>query len=191
MPGVEIDPVVRADPSLRFNPYENPDRLRFAGSMEGLTEWVDVRETPAEWNRRHTWQTQLHGWFGLLGTLLPGACLAFAVASAGTLLAGWIEQSVPNSLQIPLSPILLAILFGLAIRNLIGLPGVYEPGLSLCLKKILRLGVALLGMRLSLGAAASISLAALPVVVGCIATAILLVMLVNRVLGLPRHHQRK
>lgn len=84
-----------------------------------------------------------------------------------------------------MSPILVAILLGLAIRNGIGLPGVYEAGLRLCLRRLLRIGVALLGIRLSLADAGAIGLAALPVVVACIASALLLVTLVGRALGLP------
>jgi uncharacterized integral membrane protein (TIGR00698 family) len=85
----------------------------------------------------------------------------------------------------PLSPILVAIALGLVIRNAIGLPSVYEPGLQLALKRILRLGVALLGLRLSLVAAGSIGLAALPIVIGCILSALLAVTWVSRWLGLP------
>jgi uncharacterized integral membrane protein (TIGR00698 family) len=70
------------------------------------------------------------------------------------------------------------------IRNAIGLPAVYEPGLQLALKKVLRVGVALLGIRLSFAAAGAIGLVALPIVLVCIASALLFVTRVNRALGL-------
>jgi len=104
----------------------------------------------------------------------------------GGALANWIGAAVLGLEKTPISPILLAILLGLTIRNAIGLPIVYELGLKLCLKRILRLGVALLGIRLSLAAVGSIGLVALPIVISCIATALLLVSWVNRALGLPR-----
>ena len=79
----------------------------------------------------------------------------------------------------------MAILVGLAIRNSIGLPRIFEPGLSLALKRLLRVGVALLGIRLSLAAAGTIGLVALPIVIGCIATALLLVTRIGRAVALP------
>ena len=77
------------------------------------------------------------------------------------------------------------IALGLAIRNVVGLPEIYELGTQLCLKRVLRLGVALLGIRLGLAELGSIGLAALPIVLTTIATALLLVRFVSRALGLP------
>jgi len=85
----------------------------------------------------------------------------------------------------PISPILIAILAGLVIRNTVGLPSVYESGLQLCLKKVLRIGVALLGIRLSLYGVGGIGLAALPIIVSCIAAALIIVRWVSRALALP------
>lgn len=76
---------------------------------------------------------------------MPGLVLAFSIAMAGPLLA-----NLPNVVfgfdQTPLSPILVSILLGLFLRNAVGLPVVYQAGLELALKKILRVGVALLGL---------------------------------------------
>jgi len=85
----------------------------------------------------------------------------------------------------PVSAILMTILLGLAVRNVAGLPKVYEEGLRLSVKLILRFGIALLGLRLSLAAVGEIGLSALPVVVGTIASALLLVTWLGRALGLP------
>jgi uncharacterized integral membrane protein (TIGR00698 family) len=54
------------------------------------------------------------------------------------------------------------------------------------LKRILRIGVALLGIRLSLAAVGSIGVVALPIATACIGAALLLVTWVNARLGLPR-----
>ncbi len=85
----------------------------------------------------------------------------------------------------PISAILLAILLGLVIRNTLGVPDVYESGLRFCVKKILRIGIALLGIRLSLLAAGKIGLVALPVVLACIIAAMILVRWLTRWFGLP------
>ena len=51
---------------------------------------------------------------------------------------------------------------------------------------MLRFGIILLGLRLSLAAVGELGLAALPVIVGCIAVALVAVTWINRALGLPR-----
>jgi uncharacterized integral membrane protein (TIGR00698 family) len=177
--------VRRAAPA-RQNPYENPDLWRWAGSMEGVPDWVDPAETPSERVGRRAWQERGHELFGLLGALLPGIAVALALAWFGRLVAHAIGTGLLGFERSPVSPILVAILGGLLIRNTIGLPAVYEAGLGFGLKRVLRIGVALLGIRLSLGAVGVIGLAALPVVLGCIAAALLLVTAITGALGLPR-----
>jgi uncharacterized integral membrane protein (TIGR00698 family) len=167
------------------NPYENPDLAASFDSMEGLPEWVDPTESPAEKAGRSPWQAIGNRGFETLGGALPGLALALSLAVVGTLGADWIGMRVLGFDKTPLSPILVAILLGLAIRNTIGLPSVYEPGLQLALKKILRIGVALLGIRLSFTAAGAIGLVAIPIVFVCIASALVFVTWVNRALGLP------
>jgi uncharacterized integral membrane protein (TIGR00698 family) len=86
----------------------------------------------------------------------------------------------------PLSPIIVAVVFGLAIRNTIGVPGAYEKGLRLCLRGVLRLGIVLLGLRLGLADAGDISAHGLPIVACTIATAMIAVTWLNNRLGLSR-----
>jgi uncharacterized integral membrane protein (TIGR00698 family) len=154
--------------------------------MEGVPEWIDPAETAEERLGRAPWQAQANHWFDLTGQLLPGVTIAVVLALIGLQLAEGIGTGLLGLEKAPISPILFAILLGLVIRNTIGLPSVYEAGLQLCLKRILRVGVALLGVRLSLVAVGTIGLLALPIVVACIATALVLVSWVNRALGLPR-----
>jgi uncharacterized integral membrane protein (TIGR00698 family) len=168
------------------NPYQNPELFRFVGSMEGVPEWIDPTETLDERLGWAPWQRRANHLFGMAGSLVPGLTIALSLAVLGGALANWIGAALLGLERTPISPILMAILLGLAIRNVIGLPVVYEVGLKLCLKRILRIGVALLGIRLSLAAVGSIGLLALPIVISCIATALLLVTWVNRALGLPR-----
>jgi uncharacterized integral membrane protein (TIGR00698 family) len=118
------------------------------------------------------------------GQILPGVGLAMLLAWIGAGLASGLGSALGLSGS-PVSPILMAILLGLALRNLFGLPAVFEVGLHLALKRLLRLGVALLGIRLSLGAMGAIGWAALPIVVASIATALVLVTWVGRRVGLP------
>jgi uncharacterized integral membrane protein (TIGR00698 family) len=174
-------------PSLSSgNPYANPELLRWVGGMEGVPDWIDPAETAAERLGRAGWRARGYKLFEMAGKLLPGLGLAGALAVVGSGLADWIGSALFGLERTPLSPILLAILGGLLIRNTLGLPAVYEAGLQLCLKRLLRLGVALLGLRLSLGAVGAIGLTALPVVLACIASALLAVRVASRALGVPQ-----
>ncbi len=74
-------------------------------------------------------------------TYLPG--LAFVALV--TALAYGVNQLVPA-----LSALLVAILFGMLLRNVELVPEVAEPGLTFASKKVLRAGVVLLGFQLSL-----------------------------------------
>jgi uncharacterized integral membrane protein (TIGR00698 family) len=166
------------------DPYKNPELFRWLDSLEGVPDWLGPAETDVERASWSPWQRQGNRIFGLVGATVPGLALALLIAMAGRLLA-----DLPNAMlgfdKTPLSPILVAILLGLLLRNAIGLPTVYEAGLQLALKKVLRIGVALLGIRLSLAATGAIGLVALPIVVCCIATALFFVTRVGAMVGLP------
>jgi uncharacterized integral membrane protein (TIGR00698 family) len=169
----------------RRNPYENADLLRWLDSYEGLPDVADVAESRAEEAARRGLRARANEIFGMAGTVLPGVVLAGALALAGSALADWLGTAVLGFEKSPVSPIGVAIVLGLLIRNGVGLPVVYEAGLRLCVKRVLRVGVALLGLRLSLAAAGALGLAALPIVVASIATALVVVTWISRALGLP------
>jgi uncharacterized integral membrane protein (TIGR00698 family) len=178
--------IPRTSPALPGDPYRNPDLFRFVGSMEGVPEWVNPAETAEERAARSGWRARGHALLEMAGQLMPGLALAAALAVLGTALSGWIGLHALGLRASPISPILLAILAGLLIRNTVGLPAVYELGLQLALKRLLRIGVALLGIRLSLAAIGAIGLAALPVVAACIVAALVLVAWAGRALGVSR-----
>lgn len=117
---------------------------------------------------------------------LPGLALAAALAAAATLLAGWIGVDLLGYARTPVSPVLVAVLLGLAMRNSVCVPSIAAPGLRVAMGTVLRISVALLGIRLSLAAAGATGLLALPLVTVTIATAIFLVTRLTRVLALPR-----
>lgn len=120
------------------------------------------------------------------GPMVPGVILALLVAVSGKALANWIGKDLMGFAKSPISGIMMAIIIGIILRNTIGLPQMYVSGLQFSLKRILRLGIILLGLRLSFVEAGKIGLAGLPIVIGCIAAALLLVTLIGNYLQLPR-----
>ncbi|MEM7411821.1 MAG: putative sulfate exporter family transporter [Myxococcota bacterium] len=164
--------------------YENPERFRFAGAMEGVPEapappQPDIADGDG-WRRRG--HTALED----LAHQLPGLAIAAALAAAALAATHFAAQAAGFE-RSPLPASLAAILFGLALRNCFGLPGAYAPGLRFCTQQILRFGVALLGLRLSLTAVGALGAQALPIVVACLFAAGVGVHALARAAGLsPR-----
>ena len=174
------------------NPYLNPEIASFLGSLEGIEELKHF--PPAEEKREmskgggflaHSREIvfRIVEWIGIIA---PGVFLAGFLAAGGRILTDWISIDLLGFNRSPVSAISAAILLGLLFNNLLGLPDVYHKGLRFCLQIVLRFGIAFLGIRLSLMAVAEISLMGIPVVLGCIFAALLLVTQINRLFGLPR-----
>jgi uncharacterized integral membrane protein (TIGR00698 family) len=81
--------------------------------------------------------------------------------------------------------VLVAVLVGLFIANVWRLPASARPGLQFAQQRILRLGIILLGARLSLGDVATIGVPALGLVVACMTVAFVGTALLGRGLRLP------
>jgi uncharacterized integral membrane protein (TIGR00698 family) len=116
--------------------------------------------------------------------ILPGLILALVLAFAGAFLSDLIGIDWMGLPKSPISAIMMAILLGILIRNTITLPATFQPGIRFGLVRVLRLGIVLLGIRLSLGDAGAIGLQALPVIIGAVAAALLIVTFLARKLGL-------
>ncbi|MBX9739942.1 MAG: putative sulfate exporter family transporter [Beijerinckiaceae bacterium] len=98
------------------------------------------------------------------GLLAPGIALAGAIA----ILAFFLEPVVQRAL--PLPALVIALLIGIALHGLAARP-VFAPGLKFCVSRVLRIAVALLGLRVALGDIYALGLTtALIVVVAMIAT---------------------
>jgi uncharacterized integral membrane protein (TIGR00698 family) len=113
-----------------------------------------------------------------LQTMAPGLAAAAGVAAVARLTAQW--------LPFGLSEILIAIWLGLVIATMGWLPASTRPGLQLAQQRILRLGIILLGARLSLWDVASIGVGALGLVIACMAAVLAFVLVVGHLARLPR-----
>ncbi|MEZ5500257.1 MAG: putative sulfate exporter family transporter [Steroidobacteraceae bacterium] len=117
--------------------------------------------------------------------IVPGLLLPVALALLGQTLAHWLGITVLGLPRSPISGITLAILLGLVLANLVALPERLRSGSRFALTTVLRLGIVLLGLRLSLAEAGEIGLRALPVIFAAIVTALLLVRWLSRRFELP------
>lgn len=118
--------------------------------------------------------------------LVPGLLLAGATTAAATWLTDSVSKSVLGLGKSPVSAIMTAILIGLAVRNLLGMAEVFRPGIDFCVRKVLRLGIILMGIRLSVLELVKIGIVGLPIVLACITAGLALTIYLARLLGLPR-----
>ncbi len=116
--------------------------------------------------------------------IAPGLLLAFVLAILGNFIADWLALSLglgPGAI----SGIMVAILLGLACANLLELPAALKPGIDFSVERVLRIGIVLLGLKLSIVEVGAIGLKSLPVILVTIPAAILIVTFLGRRLGLP------
>lgn len=111
-------------------------------------------------------------------TLLPG--LAFAVALAVAARAVYIATDAA------VSAVLCAIGIGILWRNLIGVGAWAEQGVEFASTTLLRIGIALIGLRLTLMVLADASVVAIPIVLACVAVALLATLGLGRLLGVSK-----
>jgi uncharacterized integral membrane protein (TIGR00698 family) len=120
---------------------------------------------------------------------IPGVLAALAVMLVGFWLADAMGAVILAAQGLsgssPVSGVPVAIVLGLLLRNLVPLPQALTPGLKFATTTILRAGIVLVGIRLSLFDVLKLGLAGLPVVLAAIATGLTFVTWFNRRLGLP------
>ena len=115
-----------------------------------------------------------------------GVALAIAVSVVASFSATWVGESLFGFAKSPISGIMLAIILGMILSNSLNLAAPAGEGLKFCSTTILRIGIMLLGIRLSLLSAGKFTLVALPFVVLAIAAGMTVVGLMARRLGLSR-----
>lgn len=93
---------------------------------------------------------------------------------------------LPEGSASPVSSIFIAILLGIVIRNTFGLSPLFQKGVSFTTKYVLRLGIILLGLRLSLTEALKLGAWGLPFIVICIACGLLITLFFTKRLGQSR-----
>jgi uncharacterized integral membrane protein (TIGR00698 family) len=107
--------------------------------------------------------------------LVPG----LAVAAAATTAVMVLGRFLPT-----VSPLLIAIVLGAVLANIAALPARLRPGLTFSAKRLLRVGVGLLGLQLVFGDILSLGIGMIVVVIAIVGLGIAGTMLAGRLLGL-------
>ncbi|HTZ69430.1 MAG TPA: putative sulfate exporter family transporter, partial [Acetobacteraceae bacterium] len=111
--------------------------------------------------------------------ILPGVALTALLAAAATAL-----HRVPGLSHF--SPLILAIILGALFHNLLRSPAAALPGIGFSLRRVLRLGVVLLGLQLTLQNIVTVGPAGLAVIVATLAITFVGTKLLGRAFGVER-----
>ncbi len=117
---------------------------------------------------------------------VPGLLIAALLALVARTIADGLAHGAAGLPKFPLSPVMCAVLLGMLWRNSIGVPGWAQSGLNWAMHRLLRVGIALVGLRLTLSGATAIAATALPVALTCLTVALAGGWLVARSLAVPR-----
>lgn len=148
-------------------PTSNQGAVLTRDNSLALTENPNKRPTA----RRSKW--------GEVRLLLPGALMTCALAALALALMQWPLLGI-------LSPMFIAIVLGMIMRNTIGIPKVAQPGVTFTLKKILRLSLIPLGLQVTMEQVGDIGFAgAATVAISLLGTLAITIWLGNR-LGIAR-----
>lgn len=114
-------------------------------------------------------------------TLAPGVALAVALAIGASLLEPLVGRVAP------LPALVIALIIGIWMHPLATRPSI-TPGLRFCVSKVLRIAVALLGLRVSLGDIAALGVATAFIVIFAMAATIGVGVLLARAFGLSNEY---
>lgn len=133
-----------------------------------------------------TWEKNLLGVnINEFPKLLPGLLVVSLLAWLSIWLSEFIGVGLMGFEKTPVSAVMVAILLGMIIGNVVVLPGWLKPGFQFAVKKLLRLGIILLGIRLSVFDVFRVGAVGVPIVVLSIAIALFFTTRLNEWLKLP------
>ncbi len=115
----------------------------------------------------------------------PGLLVVLAIALISVWLADFLGTSVMGFAKSPISAVMVAMLIGLVLRNTLSLPKILGHGIKFSTKRLLRVGIILLGLRLSLVEMALVVRTGFPVILVCVLVGLFLPHLINKWLKLP------
>lgn len=117
--------------------------------------------------------------------LLPGLLVAALLAWLSIWLSKYVGVTLLGFDKTPISAVMLAILLGLIVGAVMPVPRVLKPGFTFAVRKVLRLGIILLGIRLTIFDVFKLGAFGIPIVVFCILGALFFTTRINKWVKLP------
>src|SRR6201993_144880 len=126
----------------------------------------------------HTPTSRNRNWPSAL-TCLPGVLLATAIAGVAFLVRNIHGMAV-------FSPMILAIVIGMAFHNIVGTPSLARPGIAFSVRRLLRVAIVLLGFQLTASQIASVGPRGLLIVALSLTATFAFTVWTGRALGVGR-----
>ncbi len=111
---------------------------------------------------------------------IPGLALVFIIS----LLASFMQSLFAVNGKAVVSAVAIAIILGIAVRNLFQVPESCFPGCGYAVKNFLRVGIALMGAQLGLGQVLKTGASSVLIVAICVTLAILVALFISRRMGM-------
>jgi uncharacterized integral membrane protein (TIGR00698 family) len=112
-------------------------------------------------------------------SLVPGLLLTFTIAAAAFALRNLSGITA-------LSPLIVAIVLGMALHNAVGTPGTFKPGVMFGTRRILRFAIILLGLQVSLAQVVAVGIVGLAIIGVTLAGTFVFTVWLGRRLGIDR-----
>ena len=119
-------------------------------------------------------------------TILPGLVVVIILAVVSMWLSDFIGITLMGFEKSPISAVIICLILGLLIRNVFKLPVLLNVGFKFSVKKLLRLGIILLGIRLSIFSVFELGIVGIPIVLICISSALIITTFLNKKLKQPK-----
>jgi uncharacterized integral membrane protein (TIGR00698 family) len=115
--------------------------------------------------------------------IIPGVALAAALVAFVTFLTDIINSAL--GFKGLISSILVVMIVGILLRNLVKIPPIFTPGIGFCIRKVLRLGIIMMGIRLSFIDAIKIGAWGIPIIITVILAGLLITIYFSRLIKIP------
>jgi len=110
---------------------------------------------------------------------LPGLLLASAVA-----IAAYAVRQLP--VMATFSPLILAIVIGIAFHNLVGTPSIAKPGVAFSMRRLLRIAIILLGLQLTIAQVIEVGGRGIGIIAATLVATFAFTVWMGKVLGVDR-----
>ena len=124
--------------------------------------------------------------FSKIHTILPGLVLVILLAIFSMWFSDFIGVTLLGFEKSPISAVMISLILGLTINNILKLPDYLKIGFRFAVKKLLKLGIILLGIRLSILSVFELGLIGIPIVLICIFCALIITSFLNKKLKQPK-----
>ncbi len=127
-----------------------------------------------------------------LAPLSPARALTFHIGNLGwgvlltitIALVALLIRELPGMSAV--SPMILAVIIGMAVNATIGLPERARPGIAIVVRRVLRFAIVLLGLQLTIGQVANVGLTGLAIICASVASTMGFTIWLGRILGVDR-----